>query len=32
MWHTEYFDLDEQALLVGTRAMATVVADCLHRR
>jgi amidohydrolase len=32
MWHTEYFDLDEQALLVGTRAMATVVADYLHRR
>ena len=31
-WHTEYFDLDEQALLIGTRAMATVVADYLHRK
>jgi amidohydrolase len=31
MWHTEYFDLDEDALLVGMRAMATVVADYLHR-
>ena len=31
-WHTEYFDLDEQALLIGTRAMATVVADYLHKR
>ena len=32
MWHTEYFDLDEDALLVGMRAMATVVADYLHRQ
>ena len=31
MWHTEYFDLDEDALLIGMRAMATVVADYLHR-
>jgi amidohydrolase len=30
-WHTEYFDIDEEALLIGTRAMATVVADYLHR-
>jgi amidohydrolase len=32
MWHTEYFDLDEDALLIGMRAMATVVADYLHRK
>jgi len=32
MWHTEYFDLDEDALLVGMRAMATVVADYLYRQ
>ncbi len=31
MWHTEYFDLDEEALKVGMRAMATVTADYLHR-
>ena len=31
MWHTEYFDLDEAALGIGMRAMATVVADYLHR-
>lgn len=31
MWHTEYFDLDEDALRIGMRAMATVVADYLHR-
>ena len=31
MWHTEYFDLDEEALKVGMRAMATVAADYLHR-
>jgi amidohydrolase len=31
MWHTEYFDLDEAALLVGMRTMATTVADYLHR-
>lgn len=31
MWHTEYFDLDEDALLIGMRAMATVVADYLYR-
>jgi amidohydrolase len=32
MWHTEHFDLDEDALLAGMRAMATVVADYLHRQ
>jgi amidohydrolase len=31
MWHTEYFDLDEDALLIGMRAMATAVADYLFR-
>ena len=31
MWHTEYFDLDEDALKIGMRAMATVVSDYLHR-
>jgi amidohydrolase len=31
MWHTEYFDLDEDALAIGTRAMANVVSDYLHR-
>jgi amidohydrolase len=31
MWHTEYFDLDEEALKIGMRAMATVAADYLHR-
>lgn len=31
MWHTEYFDLDEDALLVGMRAMASVVTDYLYR-
>jgi amidohydrolase len=31
MWHTEYFDLDEDALRVGMRTMATVVGDFLHR-
>jgi len=31
MWHTEYFDLDEDALGIGMRAMATVVTDYLHR-
>jgi amidohydrolase len=32
MWHTEYFDLDEDALLIGMRAMAAVTADYLFRR
>jgi amidohydrolase len=32
MWHTEYFDLDEDALLIGMRAMATVVSDALFRQ
>lgn len=32
MWHTEYFDLDEDALLIGMRAMATVTADYLFRQ
>jgi amidohydrolase len=31
MWHTEYFDIDEEALGVGMRAMAAVVADYLHQ-
>jgi amidohydrolase len=31
MWHTEYFDLDEDALKIGMRAMATVASDFLHR-
>jgi amidohydrolase len=31
MWHTEYFDLDEEALKIGMRAMATVTTDYLHR-
>ena len=31
MWHTEYFDLDEDALKIGMRAMATVVTDYLYR-
>jgi amidohydrolase len=31
MWHTEYFDLDEDALRIGMRAMAGVVADYLHK-
>ena len=25
MWHTEYFDLDEDAMLIGMRGMAGVV-------
>jgi amidohydrolase len=32
MWHTEYFDLDEDALLIGMRAMAAVTADYLFRQ
>ncbi|HUF24676.1 MAG TPA: amidohydrolase [Vicinamibacterales bacterium] len=31
MVHTEYFDIDEAALGVGMRAMATAVADYLYR-
>ena len=31
MVHTEHFDIDEDALAVGMRAMATAVADYLHR-
>ena len=31
MVHTEYFDMDEDALAVGMRAMATAVADYLYR-
>jgi amidohydrolase len=31
MWHTEYFDLDEDALLIGMRAMANVVLDYQFR-
>ena len=32
MWHTESFDLDEDALLIGMRAMAAVTADYLFRQ
>ncbi len=32
MWHTEYFDLDEDALTVGMRAMAGVVLQFLFAR
>lgn len=31
MIHTEYFDLDEDAMLLGMRAMATLVLDYLYR-
>ena len=31
MWHTEYYDMDEEGLRVGMRAMATVVLDYLQR-
>jgi amidohydrolase len=31
MIHTEHFDIDEAALGVGMRAMATAVADFLYR-
>lgn len=31
MWHTEYFDLDEEALRVGMKAMAGVVLQYLNR-
>lgn len=31
MIHTEYFDIDEDALAIGVRAMSTLVADTLHR-
>jgi amidohydrolase len=31
MWHTEYYDMDEDALKVGIRAMASVALDYLHR-
>lgn len=31
MIHTEYFDMDEDALPVGVRAMSTVVLDYLYR-
>lgn len=31
MIHTEHFDIDEDALLLGVRAMATTVADYLYR-
>ncbi len=32
MIHTEYFDLDEDAMQIGVRAMSTVVLDYLSRR
>jgi metal-dependent amidase/aminoacylase/carboxypeptidase family protein len=31
MIHTEYFDLDEDALELGVRAMSTTVVDYLQR-
>jgi amidohydrolase len=31
MWHTEYYDMDEDALRIGMRAMATVVIERLSR-
>jgi amidohydrolase len=31
MWHTEYYDMDEEALRVGMKAMAGVVLQYLHR-
>jgi hypothetical protein len=30
MWHTEYYDMDEDALAVGMRAMASVVIGYLY--
>jgi amidohydrolase len=32
MNHTEYFDIDEDAMRIGMRAMSGVVLDYLHRR
>jgi amidohydrolase len=32
MIHTEYFDLDEDALPIGVRAMSTVLLDALYRQ
>jgi amidohydrolase len=31
MWHTEYFDMDEDALRIGMRTMANVAADYIYR-
>jgi amidohydrolase len=31
MWHTEYYDMDEDALKVGMKAMASVALDYLSR-
>jgi len=31
MWHTEYFDMDEEALRVGMKAMANVVLQYLNK-
>jgi amidohydrolase len=31
MWHTEFYDMDEDALKVGVRAMSAAVLDYLHR-
>ena len=31
MWHTEFYDMDEDALPVGVKAMATVALDFLQR-
>jgi len=31
MWHTEYFDMDEDALRIGMKAMASVVLQYLSK-
>ena len=31
MWHTEFYDMDEAALPIGVKAMATAALDFLHR-
>jgi len=31
MWHTEFYDMDEDALKIGVRSMSTVVLDYLMR-
>lgn len=31
MWHTEFYDMDEEALRVGVKAMSAAVLDYLHR-
>jgi hypothetical protein len=31
MWHTEFYDMDEDALKVGVRAMSAAVLDYMTR-